>query len=261
MFVISNMNIFSINTFSNNIQFRANPNIILTKETVKTMSAKDILELSGKTLKNQDINIIRMMFLKISNFVKLIKSEYSYFKSNEFNFSANKIKETKTNKIKAQKIEKLLSAKIREEKKKRGFEINPDANNIIPIEYLILPEEETLHKQELKFFDLIVDKEDADKYKYQRAKHDRNISRQAYYQMLKLKKYRNKIEEIEHISVCNIDYDYIMKKRYNDFAEKILFSETKDELNQLQQKICDSNLIDWLKSDLLELINRKINLL
>ena len=82
-----------------------------------------------------------------------------------------------------------------------------------------------------------------------------------HYERSRVIKYRSKIEKTANLSTWTIDYDYMTKKTYNDFAEKILFSETKEELNILKQKICDIDLVDWLKADLLELINRKINLL
>ena len=160
------MNILSVNTLSNNnLLFKANPNIILTKEVVKNMPPEDILELSVKTLKAQDINIIRMVFSKISSFLKLIRTRYSYLKSNEFYFSINELNKVKNDKRKAQRIEKLLNEKIREEKIKKGLEINQSSNETIPIEYLILPNEEKLHQKEIKLLDLLIDKNDEERKK------------------------------------------------------------------------------------------------
>ena len=257
------MNILSINTYpNNNIAFQANPKIVLTKDAIKTMPVEDILELSSATLGNQDINIVRMIFSKISGFVKHLTSKYSYLKANEMNFPMKELEKTKADKKKATKIGKVLSSKIQEEKIKRGIEINQGTNDTIPIEYLILPDEEKVHQREIKFIDLIIDKTDADRYKYQRAKHDRNISRSAMSQMQKLKKQAIKTEKKHCLSAYTIDCDYLTKRTYNDFAEKILFAETKSELTKLQEKIGNTEFgEDWLKSDLLELINRKRKLL
>ena len=257
------MNIFSINTFpKNNIPFQANPKIILTKEAVKSMPVEDILELSTATLKNQDINIVRMIFSKISYFVKHLASKYSYLKANKMNFPMQELEKTKSDKKKATKIEKVLSSKIQEEKIKRGIEVNQGKNESIPIEYLILSGEEKIHQKMIKYDDLLIDFEDASRYKYQRAKHDRKLARNALFQIEKLRKVGLNAEVQHCLDVYTIDYDYLTKKTYNEFAEKILFAETKSELTKLQEKICNTTFgEDWLKSDLLELINRKINLL
>ncbi len=257
------MNILSINTSpNNNIAFQANPKIVLTKDIVKAMPVEDILELSSATLKNQDINIVRMIFSKISSFVKYMTSKYSYLKANEMNFPAKELEKAKTGKKKATKIEKALSSKIQEEKIKRGIEINQGTDDRIPIEYLILPDEEKLHQKMIKYGDLLIDFEDASRYKCQRAKHDRKLARNALFQIEKLRKVGLNAEVQHCLDVYTIDYDYLTKKTYNEFAEKILFAETKSELTKLQEKICNTTFgEDWLKSDLLELINRKINLL
>ena len=89
------MNILSINTYpNNNIAFQANPKIVLTKDAIKTMPVEDILELSSATLGNQDINIVRMIFSKISGFVKHLTSKYSYLKANEMNFPMKELEKT-----------------------------------------------------------------------------------------------------------------------------------------------------------------------
>lgn len=256
------MNILSINTSKNDmILFQAKPKKVLTKELVKTMPAKDILDLSTATLKNQDINIVVMIRSKIQSFAKMLTSQYAYLKANAIEFSAKDITTVKSDKKKAEKIEKLLSTKIREEKIKRGMELNPNNDDFIPIEYLILPEEEKIHQNAIKMEDLITDKIDADRYKYQRAKHDRNLSRNAGTQISKMiKKYRD-IEIKHELSVYTIDTDYETKKMYNKFAEKIIFAETKAELDKLQDNINITNLVSNLKDDLLELIERKRKLL
>lgn len=255
------MNIFPVYTYPNNtIGFQANPKTILTKDMVKTMSAADIVELSTATLKGQDINIVRMIRSKIDKFIQILTSEYSYLKANQLRFTTHEIELTKANKSKAQKIEKALSKKIREEKIKKGIEINSGTDSVIPIEYLILPEEEKIHKKIIKMEDLITDKMDADRYKYQRAKHDRNISRGAIVQISKLLKERKNIRGKYQLDIYDIDSDYQAKKMYNNFAEKILFSETRAELGKLQEKICATEIDEFLKNDLLELINRKINI-
>lgn len=255
------MNIFPVYTYPNNtIGFQANPKTILTKDMVKTMSVADILELSAHTLKEQDINIIRMLCSKINQFIKVLTSKYNYVKANEMNFSTRDIEITKASKNKAKKIERLLSKQIAEEKIKKGFELNSGTDDVIPIEYLILPEEEKIHKKIIKMEDLITDKMDADRYKYQRAKHDRNISRGAIVQISKLLKERKNINWKYQLDIYDIDSDYQAKKMYNNFAEKILFSETRAELGKLQEKICATEIDEFLKNDLLELINRKINI-
>ena len=113
----------------------------------------------------------------------------------------------------------------------------------------------------IKYDDLLIDFEDASRYKYQRAKHDRKLVRNALFQMEKLRKIGLEAEVQHCLDVYAIDHDYLTKKKYNEFAEKILFAETKGELDKLQEKICDAQLKEWLKSYLLELINRKANLL
>lgn len=256
------MNILPLNTFQNNpIQFQANPKIILTKDMVKTMRAEDIIELSDTTLKKQDVNIIRMLRAKINTFIQVLTSRYSHLKANELNFSSTEIEQTKADKKKAKRIEKLLSAKIREEKIKKGNELNSGANATIPIEYLILPEEEKIHQKMIKMQELIIDNADANRYKYQRAKHDRNLSRIAMSQISRLLKERETIQERHCLDTTDIDYDYQTKKTYNSFVEQILFAGSKGELTRLQEKICETKLVNWLKEDLIELISRKINLL
>ena len=51
---------------------------------VKIMPAMDILELSTRTINNQDINIIRMLRVKIKDLISTLTSKYRYIKANEF---------------------------------------------------------------------------------------------------------------------------------------------------------------------------------
>lgn len=256
------MNSLSINTYPNhNIVFQANPKIVLTKDMLKTMPVKEILELSSATLQNQDINIVRMIFAKINTFVKLLTSKCSYLKANEMNFPMKELEKTKVDKKKAKKIEKVLGSKIKDEKIKKGLEVNQGTNDAIPIEYLILPEEERIHQRVIKHKELLVDLIDANRYKYQRAKHDRVLAKRAFSQLGSVQNKEREAEKAFSLSAYAIGCDYVSKKKYNDFAEKILFAETKEELSKLQEKIGDTELIDWLKSDLFELIKRKRNLL
>ena len=258
MFFSNSMEIHSINACQNEqLLFQAKPKIILTKEVVKKMSAADILELSSGTLKQQDIKVLQIIRSKIRDFIYVLTSKYSHLKANVLFFSNKELATTKANKSKAKRIEKLLSDRINEEKRKRGIEINSGRDDFIPIEYIILPEEEKIHQKIIKMDDLITDKCDADRYKYQRAKHDRDLSRSAMSQIGKLLREKKTINAQYNLDIVDIDKDYLAKKIYNNFVEQILFAETGEELNGLREKIRMAEIDKFFKDDLEELIKRK----